>query len=761
MTIAAPGVLSAQVLRLLTRDNQWSGQQAFLPDALTLVESLTPPADPSDSLYNLGGNLYWSGALIPSAAVGAGTVSSVGLAAPAIFQVSNSPVVTTGDLTLTLVTQQANRFWAGPATGADAVPTFRTLAVADVPQNITIDSVGSVTWASVSKTGSSLADLASRSASSLNTGSLALARLTTGTTGAPLLGSPAAPAYGPLDLALAAACTGLLRAACFPILTGDVTTGGASLTTTLAASGAAAGTYGSATAVPVVTVDAKGRITAISTSSLVAAFAPSLITGAARGSVMVGNAALVYATLTPSVVGQMLRYDGADSVWSTDGSLLVNLNASALAPGRVPVAVGGTGLTCATRGGAAADRQRRRLHAGDPDRDGESGDRHQRRGIDHAGNAAGHRHIEHAAVRADRRGCRRRQRRRALHLRPAQAPRRGEWQQRRGVRARLLDRRHPFADADRGALHADLHESRRGRHLHAGTAPGRHRLAHGDVADDQVGRRGGADADGHGGQDRPRHAVLRRHQLLRRQAAELLMLTTYTLADLRERLADRWEAVPWWSPEDASDAINEALLLWNLLTGYWRTTLTLQAVAFQWDYDLTEALVFGARVQYNDQPLDVTSLWELDQGRPGWRHERTDTGGDVPTKPLLWAPVSLLYIHIWPAPTVSGGLLHVDGVAATPRLLTDGATLDCGEDLLTALVDGALHLAAFTEGSDRFLATQQHWEAFLAAALEHNSALKQSAVFRRYLGLDRTRDLRPTRGAPMPTLAAGAPIGAA
>jgi hypothetical protein len=226
------------------------------------------------------------------------------------------------------------------------------------------------------------------------------------------------------------------------------------------------------------------------------------------------------------------------------------------------------------------------------------------------------------------------------------------------------------------------------------------------------------------------------------------MLDTFTLVDLRERLADRYEDVPFWTADDCNDALNEALLVWNLLTGYWRTTLELPAIAYTWDYDLTEALVFGARVQYNDQPLDVTSLWELDQGRPGWRSETTASGGSVPTKPLLWAPVSLLYIHIWPAPIVSGGTYTVDGVAATPRLRFDDDTVDLGEELLAPLLDGALHMAAFVEGGDRFTATDAHWQAFLAAAVEHNGQLTRSALFRRYLGLDRGRDLRPTRGVP-------------
>lgn len=64
---------------------------------------------------------------------GSGSVTSVGLSLPSIFSVSGSPVSTTGTLTGTLATQSANTVFAGPTTGADATPTFRSLVSDDIP----------------------------------------------------------------------------------------------------------------------------------------------------------------------------------------------------------------------------------------------------------------------------------------------------------------------------------------------------------------------------------------------------------------------------------------------------------------------------------------------------------------------------------------------------------------------------------------------------------------------------------------------------
>ena len=66
-------------------------------------------------------------------AITAYAVTSVGLALPNIFTISNSPVTTTGTLTATLANQNANIVFAGPSTGGAAAPTFRSLVAADIP----------------------------------------------------------------------------------------------------------------------------------------------------------------------------------------------------------------------------------------------------------------------------------------------------------------------------------------------------------------------------------------------------------------------------------------------------------------------------------------------------------------------------------------------------------------------------------------------------------------------------------------------------
>ncbi len=99
-------------------------------------------------------------------------------------------------------------------------------------------------------------------------GTLALSRNTQSANqflAGPSSGVAAVPAYR----AIVAGDIPQLTGAQMPALTGDVTSTAGTAATTLAASGVTAGTYGSGSAVPVLTLDAKGRVTAASTAAVV------------------------------------------------------------------------------------------------------------------------------------------------------------------------------------------------------------------------------------------------------------------------------------------------------------------------------------------------------------------------------------------------------------------------------------------------------------------------------------------------------------
>lgn len=87
-------------------------------------------AQPID-LASLSASILQTGLVAPSSAKG--TVTSVALTVPTFLSVSGSPITTAGTLAVTLVNQNANIVFAGPATGSAAAPTFRALVPADLP----------------------------------------------------------------------------------------------------------------------------------------------------------------------------------------------------------------------------------------------------------------------------------------------------------------------------------------------------------------------------------------------------------------------------------------------------------------------------------------------------------------------------------------------------------------------------------------------------------------------------------------------------
>lgn len=220
--------------------------------------------------------------------------------------------------------------------------------------------------------------------------------------------------------------------------------------------------------------------------------------------------------------------------------------------------------------------------------------------------------------------------------------------------------------------------------------------------------------------------------------------TSVTLAQLQQKLKDSWESVPFWTDPESVTYINEALRMWNLLTGMWKQPISGTTIPNVPWLDLPASMVYNMRVSVGGKALGDSSIGDLDYGKPGWEGQTTASGGGVPTTVKMWAPAGLRLIAIWPAPTLATDIV-IDGVASTPVLVNPGDFVDLGEEEHGALIDYALHIATFKKGGTTFAGTMQLYREFLLAAADKNERLKGSLLFRRAMGVDLNRTQRPLR----------------
>lgn len=199
-----------------------------------------------------------------------------------------------------------------------------------------------------------------------------------------------------------------------------------------------------------------------------------------------------------------------------------------------------------------------------------------------------------------------------------------------------------------------------------------------------------------------------------------------TLANIKDLLTAKvGNNSTFWTNEEKRDAINEALCVWQLMTGSFSTVFSVGAGGGTVFNAVPKQIGSVNRILFNGVPLSPISLWELDMGMPGWQ-------GTTGT-PAFWTPVGIDQFAIYPQPT--SGNFRLEGYAESPRLNADGDFIQVGDEELTRLLDYAHHYLSFKEGIPELQATMGGFKRYLKAVSLRNMRIVATTFYRKFMGM--------------------------
>lgn len=206
--------------------------------------------------------------------------------------------------------------------------------------------------------------------------------------------------------------------------------------------------------------------------------------------------------------------------------------------------------------------------------------------------------------------------------------------------------------------------------------------------------------------------------------------TADTLAELRAKLALRWEASAFWTVEDADDALAMICRIWQAARGTW-TAGDVATGNPNDPYVTAPNLALVTAVRYQEIPLVRTSIPELSHLRPNWRVEAPGPLGM--SRPHYWAPVGLTTVAVWPVPTA---VFSLSFVGWTRPPLSDGpqpaTTVDLPPGISGVIIDAAAWWAAGKSSAAEQQARNGGLQALLDAMLPDAEYAAVKAPFRRW-----------------------------
>lgn len=188
-----------------------------------------------------------------------------------------------------------------------------------------------------------------------------------------------------------------------------------------------------------------------------------------------------------------------------------------------------------------------------------------------------------------------------------------------------------------------------------------------------------------------------------------------TLLNLRTQVYARLDGnTALYTAAEVDAAVNEAIRTLNLLTGFYQTRaeVSITSRSNRKFYQTPDGIIVPLGVYVDSLPLTKTTISRLTMEYPDWFGERSSSNAPA----MLWAPMGLRTIVIYPPTHIAGQLITVTGIGEPPLLSSDSDTIPINDDLSDVLEDLAFHVLPLKVGGMEFQQQLPVYRGFLGRA---------------------------------------------
>lgn len=173
-------------------------------------------------------------------------------------------------------------------------------------------------------------------------------------------------------------------------------------------------------------------------------------------------------------------------------------------------------------------------------------------------------------------------------------------------------------------------------------------------------------------------------------------MPSITLSALRSRVYDRLEEnTAFYTSAEVNRAINEAILVLNLMTGFLQASGTVTTAANQVWYSTPSGILYPLRVALDGRALQRSGLRALSLSTPSWMLETSTNTGRPPE---YWIPLGFTKFGINPADSSNGRTLTVTGISEAARLTADSDAITYPPEFGDAIEEYAAHVCQLKAG---------------------------------------------------------------